>query len=437
MLLAFRAENVRSFRDEIELSLLATSLAEEHVVREIQWREGGHPLRVLPVVGIFGANASGKSNVLKALDDMRTYVVDSFRQNPSTLHRWPFLLDPAAKQQPSRYEVDLVLDGVRHEYGFVLNNEQVVEEWAFRYPRGRAVMIFSRDSEGLQAGSTERSDTRAVERLLRPNALFLSTAAAANHPRLLPLFEWFRRNLLFAEAGNRPVRQAFTVSMLDSDIARERVLALLRAADLGLVDAKRRELDPVMKERLARVMRIVVGDEGKSDDGEPDAELLLADIGFSFMHQGRGGEIELNPLQESLGTVVWLGLVGPVIDALTDGMVLLADELDASLHPALVSQLVRLFQNPHTNPHRAQLIFNSHDTTILGDSSDDRLVGRDQTWFTEKLEDGRTRLFPLSDSAPRKHEAIARRYLSGRYGATPILSRHQFDRIGELIPSDD
>jgi hypothetical protein len=98
---------------------------------------------------------------------------------------------------------------------------------------------------------------------------------------------------------------------------------------------------------------------------------------------------------------------------------------------------VRLFQEPLTNPNRAQLIFNSHDTTIMGDSHEDRLVGRDQIWFTEKLDDGSTRLYPLVDLDPRKHEAIAKRYLEGRYGATPILSSREFDRVGELIATPD
>jgi uncharacterized protein len=438
MLLAFRATNVRSFRDDMELSMLATSRAEQCFVREVNWRESGHPLKVLPVAGVFGANASGKSNVLDAIADMRTNVVDSFRQGPAgALSRSPFLLDSVAKQRPSRYEIDLVLNGVRHEYGFLLDDERVLEEWALRYPRGRAAVLFSRSGDRIEAGSAERATTRAVEKLLRPNALFLSTAAAANHPLLLPLHDWFRRNLLLADADNRPPRQAATVNMLDSDVARGRILALLRAADLGITGAQMRELDPTMKDRVRRAARVLVGEEGKPDGGDLDEMLSIDGFGFSLTHRGVGEEIELQPSEESVGTLVWLGLVGPVIDALADGVVLLADELDASLHPALVARLVGLFQDPRTNPHRAQLIFNSHDPTILGDSGEDRLMGRDQIWFTEKLEDGSTRLYPLTDLDPRKHEAVGRRYLAGRYGAVPILSRQEFDRVGELIASKD
>jgi uncharacterized protein len=112
-------------------------------------------------------------------------------------------------------------------------------------------------------------------------------------------------------------------------------------------------------------------------------------------------------------------------------------ELDAGLHPALVAELIRLFQDPESNPRRAQLVFNSHDATILGDSSGDRIIGRDQIWFTEKRTDGSTRLYPLADLDPRKEEAIGRRYLAGRYGATPILSRQEFDAYAKFVTSGD
>lgn len=435
MMLAFRAANVRSFRDELELSMLATARAEQRIVRHVSWREGGQPLGVLPVAGIFGANGSGKSNVLEAMDDMRFYVVNSFRRTGEDLRRWPFRLDPDFEKRPSRYEIDIVLDGVRHEYGFVLDSERICEEWATRYPRGKAARLFDRKLDVVEAGPSARAQTRAVERLLRPNALFLSTAAAANHPLLVPLYQWFHRNLLSAVAANRPGRQAFTIEMLGRGIDRDRILTLLRAADLGIVGARKVEVDSALRERLARALREAMNEEGKPADDEADLDFAMD--GFSLVHRGVAGEVELQPEEESLGTLVWLGLIGPLVTALSNGSVLLADELDTSLHPALVQRLIELFQEPETNPRRAQLIFNSHDPTILGDSRGHRLLGRDQTWFTEKRIDGSTRLFSLLDLDPRKHEAVGRRYLEGRYGAVPVLSASDFDRVGELIAADD
>ena len=435
VLLAFRAENARSFRDQAALTMLATSLAKAEDVWQVSWREGGHPIGVLPVAGVFGANASGKTNILRAMDDMRTHVLHSFRTGNPTggIVRRPFLLDPSLRTAPSRYQIDIVLDGVRHEYGFTLDDEQVIEEWALWYPRGRPALLFQRSGLKVDLGSVERTKGRAVAGLLRPNALFLSTAASVNHQALLPLYAWFGRNLLLAEASSRPFRQALTTQLLDDPVSRERVLALLRAADLGLTGAKKREIDPAVKERVQRAVRILAGEEGDLDASDEGSD--IADFGVLLTHHGVGGDVDLNAADESLGTLVWFGLVGPIVEALATGAVLLADELDASLHPALVAQLVKLFQNPGTNPNHAQLIFNSHDATLLGDSVTEQIIGRDQIWFTEKRDDGGTRLYALADLAPRKEEAIGRRYLAGRYGATPILSDQQFADTALLIAS--
>jgi hypothetical protein len=434
VLLSFRAGNVRSFRDELELSMLATTLSEKDVRRSVAWREGGVPIDVLPAAAIFGANASGKSNVLRSMYDMRTLVLQSFRQPPTAdMPHVPFRLDPACAKRPSRFEIEIVLEGVRHTYGFEFDRDRVIEEWAFRYPHGRAALLFERRGDEVELGPTERAKSRAIRDLLRPNALFLSTAAHANHPILLKVYEWFSRNLLLAEATTRPFRQAFTLQILEDGNNGEFVLELLRAADLGITGARKYEIDDDTRERLRRAARILAGEE--EAEGQP-LEPLLEDL-MLLEHEGAAGDVEFGPHEESLGTLVWFGLVGPVVDALARGAVLLADELDSSLHPALVAQIVRLFQSKETNPNRAQLIFNTHDVTLLGDTASDRILGRDQIWFTEKENEGATRLFPLTDLDPRKDEALAKRYLAGRYGAMPILSKERFRQIAELVADGD
>ena len=434
VLLAFRAANARSFRDELELSLLATGFAEQGVARSVRWREGGSPVEVLPAAGIFGANASGKSNVLKLMDDMRHLVLGSFRLGDPTggVPRRPFLLEDAARRTPTRFEIDLVVEGVRHEYGFSIDDERVLEEWAYRYPKGKPALLFRREGDDVQLGPANRSRGRAILDLLRPNALFLSTAATANHPDLLALFGWFHRNLLLAEVASRPHRQLFTMQML-GDQRRDKVLALLRAADLGIVDVRKRPVDPVLQERMRRAIHILSGLEGEPTEEGPTFE----ELGLRMVHRGSGGEpVELEDDDESHGTAVWFGLIGPVIDALEQGSVLLADELDASLHPSLVAQVLRLFQNPESNPNRAQLVFYSHEVSLLGDTVRERPLGRDQIWFTEKGHDGATRLYSLVEQRQRKQEAIGRRYLDGRYGAIPIVSGSEFAAAAELIASE-
>lgn len=433
MLLAFRAENARSFREPVEFSFLATRVSDAEIVREISWREGGKPIGVLPAAGIFGANASGKSNLLKAMSDMREFVLHSFRKGTpgGGIPNRPFLLGDDGGKDPSTYEVDLVMDGVRYEYGFRIDAERTLEEWARDFPHGRPSLLFHRDGDQVRLGAAVRTKGRSIVDILRPNALFLSTAAAADHPVLLPLYEWFKRNLLLADENGRAKRQAFTAEMLDQGRTARQVMDLLREADLGIAGARRQELDPATRERIERALRIIGGEEGGSESD--DDEITLDDFEVRLKHQATGGEVELSPLDESLGTLVWFGMAGPVVDSLQEGSVLLADELDASLHPALVSILVQLFQSPTSNPRRAQFVFNSHDVTLMGGSGE-RVLARDQIWFTEKDSDGGTRLYPLTDLDPRKGEAVARRYLAGRYGATPIVSTRQMERIVEPEP---
>jgi len=413
MLLAFRAANVRSFRDEIDLSLLATALAEEDVPRLVPWREGGQPIRVLPAAGVFGANASGKSNLLRALDDMRSHVLYSFRQGDPEggMSRSAFRLDPSCAAAPSRFEVDLVLHGIRHEYGFVIDDNRVLEEWAYRYPRGKAALLFRREADAVTLGERNRVKGRAVIEILRPNSLFLSAAAAASHPDLLPLQQWFGQNLSLAEASSRAERWAFTTELMRQEQRRQPVLGLLHAADLGITDARVREDEP--------------------DGLDPDLD--SAEPGVVLSHRGADGDVDFDSAEESLGTMVWLGLAGPVIAALANGEVLLVDEIEASLHPTLVAELVRLFQNPESNPRGAQVIFNSHEASLLGDSRGDRVLGRDQVWFTEKAHDGASRLYALAALSPRVDEAIGRRYLAGRYGATPIVAPQEFTEVGASV----
>lgn len=429
MLLEFRASNVGCFRDEVALSLLATRLAETAVVREIPWREGGNLLRVLPVAAVFGPNASGKTNILRAMNDMRHLVLESFRsahpRREIDVRR--FRLDSESASRPVEFAVDLVLEGVRHEYGFRIGAGNVEEEWAYRYPHGREALLFHREGDEVTVGASA-GKTRGVLELLRPNALLVSTAASANHAALTPIFDWFDRNLRLAESNSRRDRQHLTAMILQNESFRGGALNLLQAADLGITDARYVKIDDDSMARYDQAAQAAL--EVLKETA--DVADLRHEVSFEGLedlrltHRGTDGDVEFVSLEESLGTLVWLGLVGPILTSLAQGAVLLADELDASLHPSLVEQVVALFQDPATNPFRAQLIFNSHDVSLMESESPWRL-GRDQVWFTEKLNHGASTLFPLSDSAPRRGEAVARRYMSGRYGAKPVLSHVEFE----------
>jgi len=434
MLLRFYGRNIRSFRDEFELSLLATAVSEDDAVRSIAWRAGGEPVDVLPVAAVLGSNASGKSNLLYAVADMRRVVLNSFQQgtDDSRLQRIPFLLTSDPGSTTSHYEIDAVVNGVKHTYGFECDDQVIHSEWAYHYPNGRRTLLFRRglDVSAAKVGAEDTATGRATIALTRRNALFLSTGAATGFSPAVRLVRWIQDNLHLANSSNRNARTTVTANMLKDPDMRDRCMQLVRAADLGIADIRIRRLDPDIIERLSDVARVLneqlPGDNPIEFDAPEAIELL---------HQSERGRMAIGIEAESLGTAVWLGLVGPVLQTLSSGSVLLLDELDSSVHPTLVHQIVRLFQDPATNPRRAQLIFNAFDLTILRQGHNRRLLGRDQIWFTEKGYDGASHLYPLTDFSPRKDEAIDDRYLRGVYGAIPIISDAEFDAAVDLAKS--
>lgn len=439
-LIAFGASNVWSYRDRVHLSLQATRLSNKHIARCVKTAGDGHA-RVLPVAGIFGANASGKSTALKAMADMAHLVRQSFRQAApgGGVQRVPFLLDGESDRKPSSYQVEVVVDGVAWLYGFDVDSERVLKEYAYHYPKRRQRLLFERDGKEVRFGSPLRPIGRAVVPLLVENALLLSIMGKMDEGLLSPLSRWFDSNLMLADSENRQRRSAFTAILAETSDSRRRILDLIRAADLGVTGLDLVMPDADVLERLRRALRMFRRELGE-DSAEPTEDALLNEAlqAVQLSHRIADGNRSLEPQYESLGTQVWVSLVGTLLRALDRGRVLLIDELDASLHPLLVDRLVGLFQNPRTNPRCAQLIFNSHDVALLDSSSQDAAplrLGRDQIWLTEKDERGSTALYSLADFRTRKGEAIARRYLRGRYGAIPELDPSSFHRAARA--SDD
>ena len=424
-LVAFSATNVRSYCDPVNFSLVATRVADPAVVRELPWEGGARTYRLLPVAGVFGANASGKSTLLRAIGDMRALVLGSFRHghSDSPIPRRAFALDETSRTAASSFATELVFEGVRWQYGFEIDDRTVVQEYAYHYPNGRRATVFDRTGNSFEYGPAFRSSLKLLEAIVRPNSLLLSVAGAASPTPLLPLFAWFERNLLLATSDNRPVRAARTADLAERDEFRARVLAFLAAADLGVVGVSRAEVAPDVRARIQQALPLLLGREL---DPDTEADFVIEEF-IRLVHRGESGDVVLDAADESIGTLVWFSLAAAVIEALDGGHVMLADELDASLHPKLVAQLISLFQSPRTNPRCAQLIFNAHDVTVLGDS-EHRLLGRDQIWFTEKGDDGATTLYSLAEFSPRNDEALERRYMQGRFGALPVLDQSALER---------
>lgn len=435
MLIRFRVRNFRSLKEEQELSLVASSLKDSpEAVTQVK----GLDLGLVRVAAIYGANASGKSNVIKALAYMSSAVQNSQRQwaPEGPIPREPFLLDPQSKLDPSSFEVDLLLDGVRFHYGFTLNDKEILDEWLNAYPLSKRPikrqMWFKRKGKAFTFGNKLVGDNRAIERLTRQNSLFVSAAAQNGHKALLPLYMWFAETFRFVPRE----RGAFadeTIQMCKDKDVKSWVLRALRAADLGVVGLDIREKDlilqppPRMSDKDKALLK-EVDESFKEFYSTVKKFISLSDYPtrkqfISLTHEGSSrSRVSFDQESESEGTVAFFGLLGPALSAIKSGGVVSVDELDASLHPLLALEVVRLFNDAKLNPRRGQIIFTTHDTNILDRAS----LRRDQIWFTEKDAEGGTHLYPLTDFKPRKNENLERGYLQGRYGAVPFIGSSDF-----------
>lgn len=404
MLLRFRASNVRSLRDEQELSFVVPSDEESDAARTVRLSDG-KTLQVYPLVGIFGANASGKSNVIAALKKMREAVLGSYARWTSQqgIVRDEFFLDPKAAVETTFYEADFVLaDRVRWTYGFELSDERVESEWLHAYPKGQRQVWLDRDTarKDVFKFPGERIQDRALlARATRPDALLLSRAANDNHPQLTQVYNWFKQNLWDINPElERLEREGYTAEHLLDERFKDRIVGLLRVADLGISGAE-------VEQRLGEQPRV------------------------RLLHEGGGDTpVALDWQRESFGTRSWFALIGPLLRALDDGAVLLIDELDASLHPRFAAEVVRLFQAPWSNHGGAQLVFTSHDPSLLSTPRGGRLLEPGQIWLTEKDERGATELYPLSDMEPGAQEDLTDSYLAGAFGAVPRMTEGQIGR---------
>jgi len=414
MLVEFTIKNFRSFREEATLSMVASAdrtLLENTVLAP---EFGGRSLLRSAVV--YGPNAAGKSNLIAAAGFVDRLVNTSMeRKLNSLIEVTPFLLVTEPNTAPSEFEITFIdSQKVRYQYGFHVTAREVVREWLVAYPKGLPQTWFERE----QAGSAEHSwyfgrnlkgKNNQVAELTRPDVLFLSNAAKLNHRQLERVFEWFQRSLRVIGADElSPYLHSYSAARAREDEpTQERMRRLMAAADFGISGFEVREetyTEKDLPEELPAALRNQLINQKHLD---------------VFMRHPVGTEAEVAlPLEEeSNGTQRLFALGGPLVEVLGNGWTLFVDELDASLHPLLVRNLVELFHNPQTNPKGAQLIFNTHDTTLM----DNDLFRRDQIWFVEKDRQGCSHLYPLLDYSPRKDEALAKGYLLGRYGAIPFL----------------
>jgi hypothetical protein len=414
--------NHRSINEPVELSMIAVD-KDRPAARAFDLLNE----QVLTVAGIYGPNASGKSNVLDALSWLAFAVATSLRSWDERIPREPFKFG-GAENRPSRFDVEMMVRGVRYGYTVELGERGVSYEALFSYPARRRRLLFER--QGLEIefrrGLGRASGTRE---LLTPATLALSAAMHFQEPEIMD----FGRELAgMGTYGARPAGRLVSsrwramrllattlepgldltnlfffdradprrpqVDSADSDAfgTAGGALAMLRFADLGIEDVQVDEdtNDMATERRTARTIRLV--------------------------HRAADEQVAFDLGDESEGTRTWFKLIGPVLRVLSTGEILLFDEIDASLHPRLSAKLLELFHDPRTNPHGAQLIFTSHDTSLLNH------LNRDEVWLTEKDHAGATTLTALAEyggDKVRRSLNLERAYLQGRFGAVPEIDQ--------------
>lgn len=412
MLVEFSVENFRSIKQEACLSLVAGPAKERretHLVAPTLRKKGGSPRPLLRSAAIYGANAAGKSNLLRALAVMRGIVLDSSR-DAGSIPVMPFLFDSTSRDQPSTFEVMFLAGGVRYQYGFSATSKVVTEEWLYAWPSGRVQQWIRRSPGDWKFGEKLTGDKEVWRRATRPDALYLSTAVSLNSEQLKPVFDWFRHTLHVAVSGTW--NTAFSLNRIQKE-GKAGIIEFLQTADLAIADLRVKE-EQFRPDMLPDDLPSEVKEEITRDlAGETIAELWLSH------DTGRGKPVELNIQDESDGTQKIFALAGPWLDSLQKGHVVVIDELHDNLHPTLVKFLVERFHNPDVNTGGAQLIFSTHDTSILNQD----VFRRDQIWFCERDKRQETQLFSLTDFTPRKGvENLERSYLAGRYGALPYIA---------------
>ena len=412
MLIQFAVANYRSIKDEATLSLVAGP-GREHRERNVRVPVMSAAVRATPLLrsaALYGANAAGKTNLIRALGTMRDIVVDSARTE-CELPVTPFLLNAEHDGRPTQFEVACIAAGVRYQYGFTATQDVVVDEWLHAWPRGRPQMWFKRywGEDGVPAfefGGKLQGDREVWRRATRDNALFLSTAASLNSTQLRPLYDWFHTRLHVAGIGGwNPIYSARCAQ----GERKAAIVRFLQAADLRVADLRVVELETTED---------IVADDLPPEVREEAKRTLVGVPDVHVVHQDPAGRpVELNLDEESDGTQKMFALAGPWIDALEEGGVVVVDDLHDSLHPLLVRHLVERFHDAALDTD-AQLVFSTHDTSILSQD----VFRRDQIWFCERNARHETKLVPLSDFSPRKGiENLERSYLAGRYGAVPHI----------------
>lgn len=417
MLIEFRVENFLSIQDEQVLSMVASSdntFLTSHTNNDKK-------LKLLKSSVLYGANASGKSNTIKALAIMKKIVISSANgQRGDKLPITPFLLGNE-DNKPTKFEIIFIQNNIKYQYGYILNSEKILEEWLLVFGESnRAQKWFERiynekeEKYNYSFGTKFLGSKQLLAERTRDNALFLSLAIQLNNEQLKPVFDFFLKYIRVTCTDSWNDGQEVTIDILRQD--KQKIIPYLKRADLDIEDivVEETELNKtnLMQENIPQEIKQMM-----QINLEKGIRLKKTDIKTIHTNQ-QGKQILFDMLElESQGTRKFFELIGPWVEALEQGYTIVVDELNTHLHPLMTKFLVNLFHNENLNKTNAQLIFTTHDTSILNQE----IFRRDQIWFCEK-QNKATKLYPLSDFKVRKDKTnLENDYLLGRFGALPYF----------------
>ncbi len=431
MLVEFNVGNFRSFKDVVTFSMLTAKLKSKNkALDERNVFLANDTLELLKSAAIYGANASGKSNLIQAMMFMRRFVLDSSRETQVTdsIKVDRYRLNTEMETQPAYFEIIFYQDTTRYRYGFTLDEEKIHEEWLYHVPNKRESKLFLREGNDFEISSVFK-EGRGLETKTRPNALFLSVVAQFNGKISQKILVWFRNLILVwgvDDASYRPI----THILMDGDgPLQQSIVAFIKHLDVGISDINV-EMKPISEQKMLRDFVDAVQESLPENlknrftfTPEMEQNVLTLHKKYDETNQHISNiEFNLNA-HESEGTKKAFYLSGLILLALQTGRVFIIDELDVSLHPLITVAFITLFNAQATNPRNAQLIFTTHDTNLLSH----QYFRRDQIWFTEKDKYGATDLYSLAEykepfASERGNDAsFEKDYIAGKYGAIPFI----------------
>lgn len=406
MIIEFSITNFYSYKDEVTFSMVANGsneCNENYVVKDDR--------RILKTACIYGANASGKTNLFKVLTNVILMIRNSKIVDPNLdLPIEPFRFDEKSKNSPSKFEIKFIHDDVRYVYGFEADKKKIYEEYLYYYPNGREALIFDRNREKNEYPREDKKILEDISKKTPANRLFLPSAAFWNHSKSIKAFEFFNKTIntidSINELQNISMKRFYDAQKNGNNELKKFALKYLQDADLNIEDFTVFESE-IPNEILAALPDIFKNNMGEKPKG----------YGVNFKHKCSNELLSFD--EESNGTQILFNFIPFLMDTLSNESVLVIDELDRSLHPFIVEMIVNIFNSNKFNKGNAQLIFNTHDTNLL----DLNNLRRDQIWFTEKDNiTGISDLYSLSDFKMKQGEKYGSSYLIGKYGAIPFIN---------------